>query len=253
MTINPSGPGDPVRARRRGRRDLLAWSLSLALHGLAALVLAGSASGDLMAASGAGLDQGDMTVSLVRASDLPAATAGGERSGDLRPLLAKYANDQAPVAVDPTRSSSDLDDLFRRVADRQPRADPNAEPPGPDPRMEPPAPAAPTASRAAGEDGVRPDKGAARSGAPGALWGAIEPCWRELPGRSAVPVILEVSLDLGGAMTTPPRILRHRGSVVDERRLQAEARALSALAACLPRRDLRLGGQIYRLEFRPNA
>ena len=35
----------------------------------------------------------------------------------------------------------------------------------------------------------------------------------------------------------------------DEPRLRSEARALQALAACLPRGDLRFARRVYRLEF----
>ena len=36
---------------------------------------------------------------------------------------------------------------------------------------------------------------------------------------------------------------------LDEPRLRSEARALQALAACLPRGDLRFARRVYRLEF----
>lgn len=68
----------------------------------------------------------------------------------------------------------------------------------------------------------------------GSLWGLLEPCWKKLPGRSQVPVTLEVILDSRGMISTPPKIIRPSNAPADEARLVAEARALAALGACLP-------------------
>jgi hypothetical protein len=44
-------------------------------------------------------------------------------------------------------------------------------------------------------------------------------------------------------------VIRAAAALVNEPRLQAEAGALAAVAACAPRGDLSLGGKTYRLEF----
>lgn len=86
----------------------------------------------------------------------------------------------------------------------------------------------------------------------GELWGQVEPCWRRLAGRSAVPVTLEVTLDGKGGLATPPRIVRPDGGRPSEQRLLAEARALEAIRACLPYKAPGVigAGRAYRLAFR---
>ena len=83
----------------------------------------------------------------------------------------------------------------------------------------------------------------------GQLWGVIEPCWRNLGVRGRAPVVLEVALTHTGDLRTPPHVLRNAAAAIDEPRLQAEAGALAAVAACVPRGNLQLGGKTYRLEF----
>lgn len=68
----------------------------------------------------------------------------------------------------------------------------------------------------------------------GDLMGQVRPCWSRLPDRSLVPVTLAVTLDAQGRLATPPRIIRPSTTPPDQRRLIAEARALTAIAACLP-------------------
>jgi hypothetical protein len=86
----------------------------------------------------------------------------------------------------------------------------------------------------------------------GALWGQVEPCWRRMPGNSAVPVSLEVTLNGGGTIAMPPVILRPKGSLLEERRLIAEARAIASISACVPYRTVGAPGskQTFRLDFR---
>jgi len=104
--------------------------------------------------------------------------------------------------------------------------------------------------RSRGDD-ERSDDARGQSGASastGALWGKIAPCWRNL-GASRVPVTLEIELDSRGQLRRPPGILRSEAARLDDPRLQAEERAIAALAACLPRNDVRFGGKTYRLDF----
>jgi hypothetical protein len=92
---------------------------------------------------------------------------------------------------------------------------------------------------------------AGASASSGALWGQVEPCWRRLPGVSAVPVTLEVILNGQGLIATPPVILRPKGSALEEQRLIAEARAIAAISACVPYVGAVTGGskQSFKLEF----
>jgi hypothetical protein len=83
----------------------------------------------------------------------------------------------------------------------------------------------------------------------GALWGAIEPCWRNLGFRGQVPVTIDVPLDSGGKLRGPPSVVRASSALLSEPRLKSEANALAAIAACMPRGDVRLARRTYRLEF----
>jgi hypothetical protein len=193
-------------------------------------------------ASGQGAgDAGDMTVTLVSSASagLPSAS---QTAGGLRPLLAKYDTGAPPVAP-ADASNSDLSKLLDRLS--------RAPSPATDPRLRD-AGAAEAAldSRAAGPAGADHDPEAAAHGG-GGLWGVIEPCWKSLAQRSAAPVTLEVSLDLSGAVSTPPQIIRPPGAPIDERQLQAEARALTALSNCMTQREPQFSGRVYRLSFRP--
>lgn len=83
----------------------------------------------------------------------------------------------------------------------------------------------------------------------GRLWGAIEPCWQNLGFRGQVPVTIDVALDGRGALRGPPQVVRSATALLSEPRLKSEANALAALAACLPKGDVRLAASRYRLEF----
>ena len=61
--------------------------------------------------------------------------------------------------------------------------------------------------------------------------------------------VLEIALDSTGRLRVPPKVIRNETVPVDEPRLQAEAGALAAIAACAPRGNLAFGGHTYRLEF----
>lgn len=96
-----------------------------------------------------------------------------------------------------------------------------------------------------------PDRaGAGSAASSGSLWGQIKPCWDQLPPVSTVPVTLEITLDAGGRIATPPKILRS-GGAPDERRLISEARALAAITACVPYQSKSLTGdrRDFKVEF----
>jgi hypothetical protein len=83
----------------------------------------------------------------------------------------------------------------------------------------------------------------------GSLWGAVEPCWRNLGFRSQAAVTIEVTLNDKGRLRSPPTVVRGTTALLNEPRLKSEANALAALAACMPRGDERLAGNSFRLEF----
>ena len=62
-------------------------------------------------------------------------------------------------------------------------------------------------------------------------------------------MVLEVTLNAGAGLARPPSVACDVDARLDEPRLRSKARALQALAACLPRRDLRFARRVYRLEF----
>ena len=95
--------------------------------------------------------------------------------------------------------------------------------------------------------GAEADGEAAGAVSTGTLWGAIEPCWRNLGLKGQVAVRLEVVVDGRGALQGPPKVLRDASALLTEPRLKSEANALAALAACLPRGGARAGR--YELEF----
>lgn len=96
-----------------------------------------------------------------------------------------------------------------------------------------------------------PDRvGSGSAASSGSLWGQIKPCWDQLPPVSTVPVTLEITLDAGGRIAIPPRIVRS-GGTPDERRLISEARALAAITACVPYHSKSPTGdqRDFRVEF----
>jgi hypothetical protein len=99
-----------------------------------------------------------------------------------------------------------------------------------------------------------PAQGRGDAASTGPLWGQIKPCWDRLPDRSTVDVTLVVSLNARGMIATPPTILRPTPAPPDQRRLISEARALAALAACVPYQTVDFAGpHRFRIEFSPRG
>lgn len=192
-----------------------------------------------------------MTVTLVSAATVPATARGGS-SGTLRPLMSQVENGQIPVEFLESAAGPGFGDLFDRLASGQP-SPPRLLTEQPSPTHLP-LPAREgsdaTDSLAAGGNNRTTATQAGRPGSAGGLWGSVQPCWQRLAPPRSAPVILEIQLDAAGKLREAPRILRSPGPV-DETRLRAEAAALSALAACLPRNDLSFAGRTHRLEFLP--
>jgi len=246
------GPGN-VRGRRRRLRRAGAVVTSLAIHAAIFVVAFSGASGALVSAGGAGgAPTGPVftvtVVSTPQLSSVPRTSDAG-----LKPLFAKFrlANGEA-VVVDRRKASSDVASLIETVQKAQARPQAISSSHGiqvADARGSP-RPSQATAPIGEGANADQADPGQVRgSASTGKLWGAIEPCWRNLGARGRVPVTLEVALDGTGDLRTPPKVIRSNTALLNEPRLQAEASALAAVAACVPRGDLRFSGKVYRLEF----
>jgi hypothetical protein len=217
------------------------------LHGLAVLVLFGSAPGQLGVTADGGSDIGTMDVTLVPLSAV-AASPEAARQGTRHPLLAELPTDTPPVMLPPPQPEAPLNRLFQRLSAAQP-ATPAARA-----RLDPyPAPAGahPVEQQSRAAPGDLPNRAAAtaRDGGGGGLAGALEPCLKRLRRASPVPVTLEVSLDVRGGLSAPPRILRPAGAALDEPRLRAESQAMAALSACLPEATSRFPASVHRLQF----
>lgn len=238
---------DPGPGLRRRRKAAAVFG-SVLFHLLVFAAIFGTASGDLVsgAAAAGGTSGPVFTVTLVTPQSIASSHGPAGTQETLQPLFAKFGANPIEVAP-PTKKpgASELDELAQRLRARNASAPQEA-------RRQVPETAPSEAKRADGKDGKAETAGETSStGSTGALWGRIEPCWRRIAGGVQVPVTLEVALDATGGVSKPPKILRGQTARLDEERLSAEAQALSALAACLPRGDLRFSGRVYKLEFRP--
>ncbi len=236
---------DGSRAGRRNRR-LAALSGAILLHLALVSAFLGSRPGGVLASGGGASSVEAVEPYIVlslsgRNRPDAAAEATTQVSQDAAALAAMMARmrDAQPevlIASAPTAQKTSLGALFDAVQrDRVVRdaaasgksnrddggrgADDRAPDVKPRDKVGPPSPA---------------DSNALAWTGSGSLWGFLEPCWRKLPGRSAVPVTLEVVLDGRGMIAIPPRIVRPSGAPTNEARLVAEARALAALGGCLP-------------------
>jgi hypothetical protein len=185
-----------------------------------------------------------MTVSLVRANTFrpPAEPPEG---GGLRPLFAKFDTGERPVVAGKA-AGADMAQLFTRVAAAQPAAPSRKIPTSFPYSIDEQFPS--EAERGAQSDGLA----GASEGRGGDLWGVVEPCWDAMRHKSAESVVLELSVNAAGYVSTPPHILRPSDAAPDERRLRAEAEALSALSSCMRQGDPRFGGRSFRLRFVPS-
>lgn len=237
------------------RRRTLAVAGSLGAHLLMFALAFSSASGDLVSASGrSGGPEGPVfEVTLV---SLPSSTASAAAIGAPRVLTARSSTSAMPVAPPSPigGTTSGLQSLFETLRSQQARP-PSTPSATAQSRVPPQGVRSP--SPGPSSESVRPrldrhtdaDGDLTGSESTGALWGAIEPCWRNLGVRGRVPVVLEVALNATGDLRRPPRIVRDPAALLTEPRLQAEATALAAIAACAPRGDLRLSNRVIRLEF----
>lgn len=253
----------PARPNARRRRAMWALAGSLLFHAGILVAMFGPASGDIVSGAAGGGFQGPvMEVSLVGPPATSAAAAEVEaQSAALQPLFAKFRVGTAEEAVHfaPGEQPSEFASLAKRLQSREPPT-PKTTPVDRFGKMaEARAPrevaeeSSALTSQGRAADLPRPGPAATGSGAAGGLWGQIEPCWRDIAGATRGAIVLEVSLDQQGRLSAPPRILRRPEADSDQQRLRAEAMALAALSACLPRNDLRFAGKVHRLEFRPRS
>lgn len=240
--------GGPRKQYARGRR---AGALigSAALHVVILGLILSTAAGELVSSGAAvgGAGGPVFTVTVVR---LPSAQAAATPAAASTPIIKLKASAEG----DPLFANQQRRTEFTRLMDRL-RVQ---QPPSPQQKAQTTSSAGPpnlsnrrpfeANQRNAKVDGEMSGQ-AVEAVSTGALWGAVEPCWRNLGVRGRVPVALEVSLDGAGGLRKPPTVLRSNAEIIDEPRLQAEASALAALAACLPRSGAGFGTKTYRLEF----
>jgi hypothetical protein len=191
-----------------------------------------------------------MSVSVVSAADVGLAPRAARPDLRFTPLIAENGSDAPPIMLPPKTEGSHLAALMQRLqADAmRPWAQPADTPRRSAERIA--TAAAPLADP--GEAGTAsPGATSGPPGSTGALWGKVEPCWRNLAARAAVPVTLEIAVDRTGGVSTPPKVIRGPDATIDERRLRSEALAVTALAGCMPRGDLRFSGRVFRLDFAP--
>jgi len=216
--------------------------MSVALH----LVLAAGFLIDLQGAErggGAGggeNGEGGAIVVTLAGRDAAAVEASRQAAADQRMsnLLARAVEDgPQPLRVHTDQTHADLQGLMdqlknaRSTAKRQGQAEYSSASSGQPARADKIAVSALAGSNAS----PSPGRPSGDSGAQGDLWSQIEPCWRRMPDTSTVPVTLDVSLDSGGRLAGPPRVVEARGGP-GQSSAQAIAinRAVHALAACLP-------------------
>ena len=244
----------PKRARPRRHAGIFAGSALF--HVLLFVVGFSRTSGDLVTAGDAG--GGPMgpvfAVSLVRAPSLEAAEAA--EAAELAPLLLKLKTIQAAegVPVPATEASGRATNLADRLRPASPQR-PTGQRSDRDELQRvygAPSPADRPLSSVRNENAhtdAQTDGQTLGSASSGALWGAIEPCWRRMSVSAQVPVTIEVTLDGRGLVKGTPRVLRSEIALLNEPRLKSEANALAALATCLPKRNAAFAGKTQRLEF----
>ena len=247
--------------KRAKRARGLAIAAALTVHLLLFLAMIAGASGDkISVGTGEGMGEREtINVSLAGlagsvSSSRQAHSAEQRQDSQMDALFRKLTSSNAPNALPasaaPPANRSKLMDLFAPHDPDTPASNPKQ------------------ADNQRGDGGQGSEhgdgKGAAHAtdtktaeigrgdGAPsgGAFPSQVDRCWRGLPGRSALPVVLEVTLSGSGLIATPPKIIRPAGAVLDEKRLISEERAIRALATCVPYLGADGRERSFRLNFR---
>jgi hypothetical protein len=242
--------------RRKGARRAAIFAASAAVHVGLFFIAFSRLAGDLVSAGDAGGGpQGPVfAVTLVRLP-APVVSDRAEAASQAQPFLIKLrktaATEGIPVPVDQrpsqfaaladrlaSRTEATSSSAFRALADRvQPQGAYVQDYHLSDARSQ----------KARTDTGADGDSN--RSASTGRLWGAIEPCWRNMGFRGQVPVVVDVAIDGRGGLARPPTVVRSSTALLSEVRLKSEANALAALAACMPRGDVRAAAGKFRIEF----
>lgn len=234
-----------IASRRIRRRRAYALAASAAFHAVLLLAMFGQAGGDLPQAGGGeavGPVEPYVAIELSGRASEEQPDPAQEQSAQIAQLLTRLRQADPEIAIpvtqttQPRSSARSLFEAVEAARTRQSRGDQQGEGRGKGQEDRGGEGAGretgQAAKPAAGPRSASPTKGKGAGG--GGLFGFVEPCWKKLPGRSTVPVQLEVTLDHRGLISTPPRIVRPQGGPPSEARLIAEARAIAALSACLP-------------------
>lgn len=241
-------PGLDFGDSRTGRRNrrLLGTGGAVALHLALLYAFLGSSPGGVLAAGGGAATAETvepyivLSLSGLHRADAPSAAPNPstDEARRVQAMLARMRDVQPQVVIasDPSAPRASLSALLdavqreRAARDAASSAKSNRDNggQGADDQAPDVKPRDKAGRRASAQNANQASPGSS------ALWGFLEPCWRKLPGRSAVPVTLEVSLNSQGTISIPPKIVRPANASLNEARLVAEARALAALSACLP-------------------
>jgi len=227
---------------RKRRRRTIAVAASLLAHlALLLLFFCGVGGGAAPESSGGGNDDSNAIVVTLAGRIGAAQVQSAQPASQLDLLFRQLHDEQSPLTADAAKhdpSQSSAQQLLDAVDDQRPtkaanqgsgkaetdRGGTGASLSGSKTEAEKQTKGPPQTSTGAGGSGAS---------AGGGLWGQIKPCWDKL-GAATVPVSLEIILDRNGKIATPPRIIRPDGAAPDEKRLISEARALAAVAACVP-------------------
>lgn len=246
----------PVGPRER-RRRAVAVGVSLGLHAVFLIFGFGAATGALVSGGG-GAQTGDVRVVSISLAGSPGAQArtADPQADRLAFLYREVRSEQSELSADNQQQPphhETVQSLFAAI-------DAAAATKG-DPENTKPATAANShgesadvnasdKSRRGDHDAPVQADGPGASASVGAIWGQIEPCWRSMPDVSRVPVTLEITLNDRGGIAVPPKIVRPDISAPNEQRLVSEARALAAIAACVPYHSVDLFGDQRRFTVR---
>jgi hypothetical protein len=255
------GTAVPGGRRERRLRRVGALVASLLFHGVIFALLFGSLKGGPVTGGGASGDDTEihtMTVSLAGLRGAPRQSAATQ-ADDLQALFSKIRSEQTGLAASdtPKRPASDVAKLFDVVEPDSRTIDTAAGGAGSadvDQGGHGAAAGSDTntqAAKSAKGNGPHKVAGAGSDASAGNLWLQIKPCWSQLPNVSNVQVTLEISLNDRGRIAVPPKIMRESTGAPDQARLIAEARALTAVTACVPYHPAALSGstRLFRVEF----
>lgn len=241
----------------RPPRNAAALLASVVVHVVIFTLLFAKASGSLMSSTAAsgGPTGPAFNAILVRLETGPTTAQAAPPTGAQQALQMRIRveNDSRGIPMEAKTSQSRFAALVDRLTSTD-RTDPSHTLSPRPARVEPQGTRAPRDSpllrtMKANSHEAENAQGDAVANSTGRLWGAMEPCWRNLSFRGQLPVTLEVDIAQTGRLASPPRVVRSDDALLSEARLRSEANALAALAACLPRRSIQMARTKYMLSF----